>query len=95
MDLLRIAARVAALEVLPNKPGEGKAVSRYKLDDRHYLVVARGHANSWQLCKSANGKILDTGRFDPATGELTSSMKEDSPFYAQIETILKEALGIA
>lgn len=93
MDFLKIAARVAALEALPGRPGEGNAISRYKFDEKHYLVVARGHLSTWQLCKTANGKIVDTGRFDPTSGELTSSMKEDSPHYARIEAMLKEILS--
>lgn len=93
MDLLKISARVAALETLPARPGEGKAISRYKFDDRHYLIVARGHLNTWQLCKSGNGKIVDYGRFDPATGELTMSSKESSPHYARIEAMLKEIVS--
>jgi hypothetical protein len=94
MDLLKIAARVAALEALPKRTGEGGAISRYKFDDRHYLVVVGGHKSVWQLCKAVNGKIVDTGRFNPETGELTSSMKEDSPYYPKIEALLREALTL-
>ena len=94
MDFLKIAARVAALETLPRRPGEGGAISRHKFDDRHYLVVVGGHKSVWQLCKAPNGKIVDTGRFNPATGELTSSMKEDSPNYPKIEAMIKEALSL-
>lgn len=93
MDFLKMVARVAALEALPSRPGEGKAIARYKFDELHYLVVARGHLSTWQLCKTKNGKIVDTGRFDPASGELTSSMKEESPHYAKIEAMLKEILA--